>query len=40
MLEEMAQDEKAGKIVENIREYHQQNRVHFIVDVPTIRQMA
>ena len=40
MLEEMAQDEKGGKIVENIREYHQQNRVHFIVDVPTIRELA
>jgi hypothetical protein len=40
MLEEMAQDEKSGKIVENIREYHQQNRVHFIVDVPTINELS
>ena len=35
----MAQNEKE-KIVENIREYHQQNRVNFIVDVPKLSDMA
>lgn len=40
MLEEMIQDEKSGIIVENIREYHQQNRVHFSVDVPALSEMA
>ena len=35
----MAQNEKE-KIVENIREYHQQNRVNFIVDVPKLSEMA
>lgn len=39
MLEEMAQNEKE-KIVENIREYHQQNRVDFIVEVPKLSEMA
>ena len=39
MLEEMAQNEKE-KIVENIREYHQQNRVDFIVEVPKLNEMA
>ena len=39
MLEEMAQNEK-DKIVENIREYHQQNRVHFVVDVPKLNDPA
>jgi DNA topoisomerase II len=33
-LEELMKEEK----VDEIREYHSQNRVHFIVNVPKLRQ--
>lgn len=38
MLEEMAvkKEGAAEPMVESFREYHQYNRVHFIVDVPSI----
>ena len=34
-LEELCQKE----IVEDFREYHQENRVHFVIQVPTLREI-
>jgi hypothetical protein len=36
MLEEMAQKDE----ISEIREYHQENRVHFVVEVPNLRTMS